>query len=256
MDNQNTSSSESQQIKYQNSNSNIWVGLVLLVLGSAFLLKTLGVVFPPYIFSWQTFLIILGLYIGKKKRFQGATWIVLIFIGVLLMINQYFLTDGELRRFILPIILIGAGLFFIVRPKSTSAYKQQYLNPETNEYDTIDIPNATSNEFVESTSIFGGSKKKVFSKTFKGGEIVSIFGGAEIDLTQADTAHTAVIEVTALFGGATILIPANWHVVSNAVSIFGEVKDKRALFNQPVSSDKTLIIKGTVLFGGIDIKSY
>lgn len=256
MDTQNTSSSSSQSMRYQNSNSNIWIGLVLLVIGSAFLLKTLGVDFPPYVFSWQSFLILLGLYIGKKKRFQGASWIVMIFIGVLLMVNQYFLPQGELRRFIFPIILIGAGLFFIVRPKSSSAYRQQYLNPETNEYDTIDIPNATSNDFVESTSIFGGSKKKVFSKTFKGGEIVSIFGGAEIDLTQADTQQTAVIEVTALFGGATILIPANWHVVSNAVSIFGDVKDKRAVFNQPPTIDKTLIIKGTVLFGGIDIKSY
>lgn len=86
--------------------------------------------------------------------------------------------------------------------------------------------------------------------------MVNIFGGSEIDLSQADINGTAIIEVTALFGGATLVVPSHWNVISNAVAILGEVKDKRIVQNLPEENGKTLLIKGTVMFGGVDIKSF
>ena len=85
--------------------------------------------------------------------------------------------------------------------------------------------------------------------------MTNIFGGTEIDLSQADLMGTAVLDVTALFGGATLIVPSNWNVISEAVAIMGEVKDKRVMKGLP-ETNKTLLIKGTVIFGGIDIKSF
>lgn len=224
--------------------NHIWIGTLLIIAGVIYLLKRMGFVFPEFLFSWQMFLIVLGIFLGIRKNFEGAAWAILTLIGSLFLINEFFLY-GELRRFILPIILIGSGLFFIFRPKGGSNFLK---------YD--DTTQAGSGQdYIEATSIFGGSKKKVFSKNFRGGEMTNIFGGSEIDLTQADINGTAVLEVTTLFGGATLLVPAHWNVISDAVAILGDVKDKRIMKNIP-ENNKTLIIKGTVIFGGIDIKSF
>ena len=60
--------------------------------------------------------------------------------------------------------------------------------------------------------------------------------------------------VVQIFGGAKFLVPANWVVKSEAVAILGGVDDKRNVA-QP-EPGKQLVLKGFVMFGGIEIKSY
>lgn len=243
------------QFNHRPSNGHIWIGGFLLIIGAFFLLRRLGFDLPNWLISWQMGLIAIGIFVGVRKDFQGATWLILILIGSLFLINEFFVF-GELRRFILPIILIGSGLFFIFRPRKEYNYVEYNNNGHTNETPLPKGVTPTSEDFIDTTSIFGGTKKKVFSKAFRGGDMVNIFGGSEIDLTQADINGTAILDVTTLFGGATLLIPSNWNVVSNAVAILGEVKDKRVMTNIPENNNKTLMIKGTVIFGGVDVKSF
>lgn len=230
------------------SQSHIWIGGFLLVIGVAYLLKRIGIQLPDFLFSWQMFLIALGIFIGIRKNFEGPGWMILILIGSIFLINEFFVF-GELRRFILPIILIGSGLFFIFRPKGSKSYIQ------FDDSGTAPLAGASGQDYIDTTSIFGGSKKKVFSKNFRGGEMTNVFGGSEIDLSQADLNGTVVLDVTALFGGATLIVPSHWNVISEAVAIMGEVKDKRVMQTLP-DINKTLLIKGTVIFGGIDVKSF
>ena len=117
--------------------------------------------------------------------------------------------------------------------------------------------NYSKDDIVDSTNIFSGTKKVVLSKNFKGGEIVSVFGGCEIDLTQADMTGPADLEVTAIFGGATLIVPSNWAINhSETVTIFGGIGDKRRIAPSPDAPSKTLILRGTMIFGGMEIKSY
>ena len=99
-------------------------------------------------------------------------------------------------------------------------------------------------------------KKNIISKNFKGGEIVSILGGTELDLSQADMKEEAILEITTILGGTKLIIPSNWDIKSEAVTIFGGIDDKRKMHTITEAVEKTLILKGTVLFGGIEIKSY
>ncbi|GAB3006516.1 DUF5668 domain-containing protein [Niabella terrae] len=231
-----------QNFRPRSSQSHVWIGGFLLVVGIVYLLRKMGVDLPDFIFSWQMLLIALGIFVGIRKSFEGVGWMILILVGAIPMINEYFVF-GQLRRFVVPIILIGSGLFFIFRPKGSRHIIQ------------FDEGGASGQDYIDTTSIFGGTKKKVYSKNFKGGDMTNIFGGSSIDLTQADIQGTAVLDVTALFGGSTLIVPSHWNVISEAVAILGEVKDKRVLRNNP-ENDKVLMIKGTVVFGGIDIKSF
>jgi Cell wall-active antibiotics response 4TMS YvqF len=114
---------------------------------------------------------------------------------------------------------------------------------------------------LNEVNVFWGGRRRVISKNFQGGEIVAIFGGFEIDLTEADfQANQIVIEVVTIFGGGEIRVPPNWEVLVDSVGIFGGTGDRT---NHPagqtsVSSaqpTKKLIIKGVSIFGGLTLKN-
>lgn len=123
------------------------------------------------------------------------------------------------------------------------------------ETDGGDANRFSSEDYLRSTAIFSDVKKIVISKRFRGGEIVNIFGGTDINLIQADLQQPIVIDVFQLFAGMKIIVPAHWKVHSDVVSVFGEVDDKRFSQGMPYDDQKVLYIKGTSIFGGITIKS-
>ncbi|MFZ6010408.1 MAG: cell wall-active antibiotics response protein, partial [Bacteroidota bacterium] len=116
----------------------------------------------------------------------------------------------------------------------------------------------TPDDYLDSTTAFGGVKRNIISKNFKGGEITTIFGGTDLIFTQADVNGKIVLEVTQLFGGTKLIVPPHWKVeTGDLVCVFGGVDDKRpAVADGTVDQNKVLVLKGTCIFGGIDIKSY
>lgn len=112
----------------------------------------------------------------------------------------------------------------------------------------------TRDDYIDSTSVFSSNKINVVSRNFKGGDVVNIFAGTEINLMHADMNESAVLEVVQLFGGSTIIAPAHWVIQPEMAAIFGGIEDKRFTNSMPDSS-KVLYIRGTSLFGGITIKS-
>jgi predicted membrane protein len=96
----------------------------------------------------------------------------------------------------------------------------------------------------------------VVSKDFKGGKVNAVFGGVDVNLTQADFSGTIVIEADCVFGGVEIVVPSNWNVKVDMNTIFGGVEDNRPVEMMSNNPDKILIIKGSCVFGGVEIKSY
>jgi len=113
----------------------------------------------------------------------------------------------------------------------------------------------THEAYTDIVSIFSGIKKTILSKQFMGGEIVSVFGGAELNLTNADFTSPVVLDLVQIFGGTKLIIPANWEIRPEAATIFGGIEDKR---RQPPNThaDKVLILKGSIIFGGVEVSSY
>ncbi|MES1217708.1 MAG: LiaF domain-containing protein [Bacteroidota bacterium] len=243
-----------RRIERQSRTGSIWTGFFLLLIGVAALVKATVTDFPDWIFSWEMFLIVLGLFVGIRHGFKGGTWFILIIIGSIFLVNEIN-PDLGFRRYLWPTMMIALGIFFILRPRRhrwEDGEKKSTLQGDI----PIDGATYSNEEFVDSTSIFGGAKKNIISKNFKGGDLVNIFGGTELDLTQADFTGTAVIELTTVFGGTKLIVPSNWSIKSDAVIIFGGIEDKRKMQTITENPDKTLLLRGTVIFGGIDIKSF
>lgn len=60
-----------------------------------------------------------------------------------------------------------------------------------------------------------------------------------------------------MFGGTKLIVPANWEIKSEIVTVIGNMEDKRpASPKLGEGSGKVLVLTGTTVFGGIEISSY
>jgi hypothetical protein len=227
-----------------NNNGRIWGGLIVVVIGVVLLAREMNLNVPEWLFTWKMLLIGIGLYVGAKHSFKPGGWMIAVLIGIVFIVDDY-VYDFNLKPYLIPIIVIGLGLYLIFKPKNRSG---QLWKENAQNYTSTD-----SN--WESVSIFGGNKN-IISKDFKGGEMVTIFGGSELNMSQADINGVVTLEVIQIFGGTKLIVPANWKVqTSELVSILGGIDDKRPTLTS-VDDSKVLNLKGTSVFGGIDIRSY
>ncbi|MDO6432971.1 LiaF-related protein [Flavitalea sp. BT771] len=241
----------------------VGAGLFLLLIGGVLLVDQMGVPLPGWLFSWHVLLIAVGLFLGLRHNFRGGSWAILILVGGFFLLQDTF-PDIPLRRFAWPAALIFIGLVIIFSPRRHSRHwrnkwrenwKDEWGNKGYTQGFSSTREGYSSEDFVDSTAIFGGVHKKVVSKNFKGGDITSIMGGTELDLTQADFTGVIHLDVTQVMGGTKIIVPPHWEVRCEVSAMFAGFEDKR---QQPAitNPDKVLIIDGTSIFGGIELKNF
>lgn len=256
---------QNQNIIHRRSKG-IWGGLVLIVVGMFLFLQNLHLDLPSWIFSWQMLLIILGLIVAIKHKFRGGPWFIMMLIGGIFLSEEIIHWDFDFPRYGWPLVLVVIGVYMLTKRPSHNR-PQRYLGEDRKQWreerrrwnagsyqETVEGHN--SEDFLNALAVFGGDNRIVLSKNFQGGDITSIFGGSEVNLTQADFTGTVVIDATAIFGGIELILPSNWEVKMEVNTIFGGVEDKRAIELLAPNPDKRLLIKGICVFGGIDIKSY
>jgi predicted membrane protein len=243
----------------------IWTGLLLFIIGTLLLLRsTNALVFPAWFFTWPVLLIAIGFFSGIRHGFRGPFWAVMILVGGFGLADKIDPTL-QMDRFIWPVVIMAIGLMFILRPRRRCSnrwknYQDRWQQPSdtagAEQTTGFEETTADRRDFLEVTSVFGGVKKNVLSKNFKGGDIISFMGGSEIDLTQADFNGKITIDATNIFGGTKLIVPPTWDVQSDITAIFGGVDDKRQISGINLDPNKVLILDGTCMFGGIEIRSF
>jgi predicted membrane protein len=271
-------------------NGKVWFPVALVAIGGILMARQLGARIPEWIFSWQMLLIVLGIFSGLAHAFRGPGWLIMILVGSFFLMDQ--LIPGlDIHRFIWPGAIILVGLIMLVRPKKPywmdHGWQQRwnqkerdrwqrkrqrrgypgYTNMESNT-ENISNPgmniggntgsstnNFSSEDYIDATTVLGGIHKNILSKNFKGGDITIFMGGAEINLSQADIQGSAALDITQIMGGTKLIVPANWEVRSQLTSVFGNIEDKRQNIGN-TDPQKVLVIDGTSVFGGIEIRNY
>ena len=122
-------------------------------------------------------------------------------------------------------------------------------------------PEATTNKeenFVNIEAYFGGRKEIITSKQFNGCTATAMCGGAEINLMQADNMiQPMIIDLRVLFGGIEIIVPSHWEIINEVDVLFGGIENKRNLRTAAeIGETKKLLLRGSVTFGGLELKSY
>jgi hypothetical protein len=236
-------------------------GALIVAAGVVLLLDQQGFINADRVFSyfWPVILIASGttMLIDCRGRGGRGFWgISLLAIGLILLLEN--LGIAHIRfDMVWPLIVIGVGVLMIwqaagrrLRPDGTT--RPQW--PEIfNRWSRTGSPEADFNGIA----ILGGFKRRITSKKFKGGSVLSVMGGFQIDLRQADMeGDTATIEAMSFMGGGEIKVPDEWLVSMEGISLFGAFVDETD--QQPATvtgTQKKLIMKGASLFGGIVVKN-
>ena len=239
-------------------------GIILVAVGTGLLLRNLDFPIPEWLFTWPMLLIVIGIYSGIKHSFRNNSWIILIGIGGFFLADQ-FVPGLRLEPLFWPILFIAMGILFILRPAgrwsrhrfdegfSKSGFSQRGTGPTNVPWEDV----TDSGDYFKISSVFSGVKRTILSKDFKGGYISCVFGGAEIDLTQADINGRVIIRLEEVFGGTKLIVPSNWIVQNEIEGVFHGVDDKRKYnTSATVNPEKVLILKGSCVFAGVEIRSY
>ncbi len=104
------------------------------------------------------------------------------------------------------------------------------------------------------SAVFSGRDIRVDNSEFNGADLSVIFGGIDLNLKNAVIRKNVTIDVKAVFGGIDILMPGGVRVVVDVTPILGGVENGT---RTPLGADEntpTVFIRGTCLFGGVEVK--
>lgn len=113
-------------IKKNHADKQMGLGILIVVVGAVFLLRNTGVEVPHWILSWHTIMLGAGLWIGYRKNFQGSGWLALTVIGAIFTLRDITILDFEVSKITTALVLIGLGLWVILKPKKFKKLDQNF----------------------------------------------------------------------------------------------------------------------------------
>ena len=233
--------------EHHHSTSNrVIVGVILVLAGLFLVIRNTGF-FPEFIdnviFSWPMLLVGIGLVMTLTASEKTAGVIVMA-VGGFFMIPLIFRETFHMYNMFWPSIFIIIGVIFIVSKRRG--------------WNTVTSKGLHGDDYIDYVNVFSGGERQIVSQNFRGGRVSAVFGGIELDLTKAKLASgVSELEIACVFGGATIIVPDDWHVTIEVTPVLGGFTDSRKLIpGRSVDATKHLVIKGAVVLGGGEVKSY
>jgi len=231
-------------------------GLLLIVVGIFWVLHNTNMIDFRIRVWWPLILIVIGLLhlYHHRRIFDFASWL-MIGLGVIFLLTGNDIIDRHEIWKYWPILLVILGISIVFNRGRGFTPKYYYkIDLKKGAGKEGDESSASSDDRIDESTIFGSISKKITTKSFKGGSISVVFGGAEIDLRTAQLAEEgAVLDISTIFGGVDIRIPESWPVQTRSSAVLGGVDAKYS--NTEENTGKRLVINASAIFGGIDIKN-
>ncbi|MFB7948314.1 DUF1707 domain-containing protein [Kitasatospora phosalacinea] len=102
-------------------------------------------------------------------------------------------------------------------------------------------------------AVFGGASRKGRWRVGSHLKAVAVFGGIEIDLTDAVfESPEVVIEVVTVFGGVEVRVPENVSLHGGGAGVFGGFEVREQTSADPYAP--VVRVKGAAVFGGVEAK--
>lgn len=217
-----------------------WFAVVLIAVGVILILDVTDAIEGGNLLErwWPLILVSLGFaqLLDHPEHFVAPT--ILMLAGGVFLLATLDLWAVDVGELIGPVILIAVGGSILIG--------RTIARPFAGHAETGDV--------VDSFVAFGGRDVASRSEHFKGGSVVSLFGGTKVDLRQAHPGELKMrMDVTSMFGGTEILIPQGWDVDIHGLPIFGGFDDKTST-DVVAAGAPVLDVHATALFGGVEIK--
>lgn len=212
----------------------VFFGVLIVVLGALLLLDNLDVVDAGDVIGnwWPAVLIAGGLFSLINNRRHWVVPLILIGGGGALVLRTTGVVDS--LNVVFPVLIIIVGLLLLFGRG-------------------FGVGSTQTGDSVTSFNLFSGSELASQSQSFEGGRVGVMFGGAELDLRNAQLAQGATLDVFVAFGGIEVTVPRGWSVEIGGFPIFGGFENTTAKDELSPDAPK-LRIDATVLFGGLEVK--
>jgi hypothetical protein len=216
--------------------SQILFGALVVLLGVLLLLDSTNVaptrsllVYAPSLF------VLVGLWAFVQSGFRNVVGpaVLVVVAGAWQLVALGYATVSELVVY-WPVLVIAFGLSVVL-----GQYRSRV---------------ATTDDSHDSLfAAFGGVERRNTSKTFVGADLTAVFGGAELDLRDAElTDRPARVNVVALFGGAEVVVPRDWNVKMDVLPILAGASDDRPR-RESEHDEIDLVVTGFTAFGGVSV---
>jgi hypothetical protein len=213
--------------------ANFFFGLVLIAVGTLLLLDQLEMVdaWPMIADWWPSVIIVAGvgqLVTRPRNILSGLT---ITAIGGVLLLWTLGIIDGI--GMLWPVLIIALGIWLLVGRPSRRAIR--------------------GGDGTEVLALFD-DRRDVPVGAFAGGEIVTVFANAALDLREvAPEGDEIALQVTTVFGDVELDVPDTWDVRVSGPEIFGDVN-----LSGPTAAgipEVVLRLHVVTIFGDIDIRT-
>lgn len=216
-------------------------GIILMVLGAAFILTQAGAIPWSQIWGtwWPVILVVLGAW--RLIAVRPVPWVSGVFLVVLGLLCQLAELDVYGWGYVWAIFLLAVGAWLLLRPASLA--------------DEARGKTESGKGALDLWSVFGGTELHVTSPNFRGGQVTALFGGATVDLRGATPVSDDVpLTINAIFGGVEVVVPDGWRLVVQGAPIFGGIEDNRRAAEATDASAPVLRVAAFAFFGGVELK--
>lgn len=206
--------------------------------------------------SWQMLLLVLGGYNLWLRNYVSG--IILFFLGTVFILPKLSIFPNYGAEVFWPLTLVCIGVTILLKPVIRRKCCGRAMGTE--KIDKI-IGKAESNYdstdgYVISENTLSSVQQIVLDPVFRGARIKNVLGGTVLDLRRTALKETQTfIDVECTFGGIEIYLPAGWNLLLQVRSVAGGCEDKRYNGLTVIDMEHTLVVRGTVNFGGIVFKS-
>ncbi|MBC6445884.1 LiaF transmembrane domain-containing protein [Actinokineospora xionganensis] len=209
----------------------LWIGLVLLVLGTFLALDALDVLDAGTTIDrwWPAALSGLGVVAMITQGRVSLGPAVVTGLGLILLADTNDWADEDL---IGPALLITIGIVVLASVVRNRTHDHLSRAP---------------------VALFGEAKTTDHGEHFDHSTVSAVFGGATLDLRDAHIDRSATVDAFALFGGVDVLVPKGWRVSVGGLPIFGGYEDKTR-GNGSLPADAPLLkVNATAIFGAVEV---
>lgn len=234
----------------------ITVGIVLLIVAALFAADAL---FPGRFFQniaefarmwWPAALIAIGV-VGLLTRGNFTFNLLLSLAGGWILADRLGWTRPDL---FLPFVLFAIAIFVFASAfrgkRSTSG------GASSSGFGSGPARPAGTQADAHVFSAFSGHDARNASQDFRYAEVTAIFGGSSLDLREAKLSpEGARVDITALFGGADVIVPDGWALQVSSTPIFGGVDNRTSNSDVAAEGQPVLHVNATAIFGGAGIKN-
>lgn len=242
----------------------VLMALLFILAGGLLFSRNMGFITEEWfnlLVTWHSLFIISGIYSIVRRRFVFGS--VLLLIGVYLLGSKLMWFPDNSQALLWPLVLIFIGVLFL-KPHRHKNWEERRMfihrkmaQKMANRKMGIQEEQQCQSEdgFLYSNNSLGAVRHVVFDELFKGAKISTYFGGTTIDLRHTHIAPgETYIDVDCNWGGIELYIPSDWKIQIMCNCFCGGCEDKRWQGVHLEKEGSTLLIRGNVSFGGLEIK--